>query len=482
MSSKTQLHLSDVLAWTQGRLLNEHGHLIHDVVFDGVGSDTRKSMNGLLFVALKGDQFDAHQFLEQAVRAGAAGIFIHEVPQNFNAHQQQIPVILVPDTLIGLQELAKRYRRTCQAQFVGVTGSNGKTSTKEFAAAIVSSKKQTHSNKGSFNNHWGVPFNLLQVNPESEVVIVEMGMNHARELELLVGIADPDVVVCTMVGAAHIENFGTVENIARAKEEIYRFARADAKMIFNLDDRLTLEMHNKYSKERMGSQLYTFSEKETLASVQMKLEKMTLDSLQISGRVLDRMFQVQLPLFGKQNMTNLMAAACVALAVGLSPEEVIQGLPRCRTTWGRNQKLELKSGATLLFDAYNANPDSMKALLANLSMMDSASLVGVFGQMREIGAISAQAHQEIGELVGLLKMKSIFFIGDDFAAFQRGLLKTNPGAQNIYVQQQWDPQIQSAFEAAVKQEDLVVMKASRGTRLEQFLSDKMIDLKDLSYV
>ncbi|MFN8944845.1 MAG: UDP-N-acetylmuramoyl-tripeptide--D-alanyl-D-alanine ligase, partial [Pseudobdellovibrionaceae bacterium] len=383
--------------------------------------------------------------------------------------------ILVDETAAALQRLAKKYRQTCSGTFVGITGSNGKTSTKEFAAAIVSHQKTTHSNKGSFNNHWGVPFNLLQVDPKTEVVLVEMGMNHSREIELLVDIANPDVVVCTMVGTAHIENFGSIEKIAEAKEEIYRFASPQAKMIFNLDDSNTLRMYEKYRSQRSTTQFFTFSEKHTSADVQMNVKSMSLDQIEVSGRIVDQVFHVKLSLFGYQNMTNLMAAACIGLSVGMNPAEIVEALPNCKTTWGRNQKLVLKSGATLLFDAYNANPDSMKALLLNLEKMQHSSVIGVFGQMRELGSVSESAHFEIGKIVGSLKMKAVWFIGENEKAFRAGVLETNTELKQLYTSPSWNEDIQSQFENSIDAKDLVVMKASRGTRLEQFLSDKIID-------
>lgn len=482
MNAAVQIQIKNILEWTQGKIVNvDRLNLSRNFSFAGVGSDTRKSMEGLLFVALKGDVHDAHLFLDQAVKANAKGLLVHELPRDFDTTHVNIPIILVKDTLTALQQLAHFYRKTCPAQFVGVTGSNGKTSTKEFSAAIVAPYRKTHANKGSLNNHWGVPFNLLQVSVETEVVIVEMGMNHAREIEQLVSIADPDAVVCTMVGTAHIEHFGKIENIALAKEEIYQHARKNAKMIFNLDDPNTRKMFEKYGPAKSKAEVFTFSEKENQASVQMRVDHMTLDTMNVSGRVLSQEFRTQLNLFGYQNVTNLMAAACIGLSVGLTSEQVIRALPQCKTTWGRNQKLILKSGADLLFDAYNANPDSMKALLKNLEMMPGSSVVGVFGQMRELGATSAAAHFEIGQYVGRQNMKAVFFIGEDYESFVAGVKASDVHKQNVFAQKKWDASLQVHLENLVQKQDLVVMKASRGTKLEQFLTPEMIDPREWNY-
>lgn len=465
------LRLTDCLQWTSGKIINLdqlEQFSKENCSFDSIGTDTRKSLENNLFIALAGENYDAHQFLQQAMNQNAAGIMVHHWPAGLVA---SVPVILVKDTLKALQELAQGYRKTLNCKVVGITGSNGKTSTKEFAAAILKNHFKTHWNEGSFNNHWGVPFNLLGIPSDVEVALVEMGMNHLGEIERLVEIALPDLVVCTMVGTAHIENLGTIEKIAEAKAEIYRYS-PQARRIFNLDQSHTLQM----KKEFFRSNDMTFSENDSQADIYCRIELLTEDSLRVKGKIGEVFGEARIPVFGKQNLTNLMAASAIALACGMNGAEIWKALPLCKTAWGRNQFWKLKNDSQLLFDAYNANPDSMKALLENLSLMKEKRLLGVFGQMRELGDISEIAHQEIGEIVGTLPFEKIYFIGEDHEAFIRGVKKSHP--QKLVVSApDFDEKIHQNFMESLLPDHLVVMKASRGTRLERFLSEDLIDPK-----
>ncbi|MCX7977902.1 MAG: UDP-N-acetylmuramoyl-tripeptide--D-alanyl-D-alanine ligase, partial [Bdellovibrionaceae bacterium] len=354
------ISLEDLCAVTGGRILRRG-----EPHFKSIGTDTRKDLTGALFIALKGETHDAHQYLDKALVAGAAGLLIHD-ESALPVQSGKASVVLVPDTLRALQQLGTWSRRLSRAKVVGITGSNGKTTTKEFTAAIISQSMSVHYNEGSFNNHWGVPFNLLQLPVDVDVAVVEMGMNHAGEITRLVEIAEPDVVVCTMVGRAHIEHFGTIDGIAAAKEEIYKAASPQATRIYNLDNHYTLQMHLRH---RYPGRSLTFSEKQLGADVCLRVVEMDLYSMVVEGHILGESGSARIPVFGRQNITNLMAAAACGAAVGMDPQHIWQGLTRCKTSWGRNQILNLKSGALALFDAYNANPDSMQALMQNIHLL-----------------------------------------------------------------------------------------------------------------
>lgn len=461
------LTLSECLQWTQGKLLQVK---ISHLSFKGLGSDTRKDLTDQIFVALVGESHDAHDFLGQAIKKNAAAILVHRLPVNF--HAPNIPVILVKDTLEALQSLAHQYRKTLKAKVIGITGSNGKTSTKEFTAALLTPYLKTHWNEGSFNNHWGVPFNLLGVPQDTEAALVEMGMNHAGEIQRLVEIAEPDIVVCTMVGKAHIEHFTSIEKIAEAKAEIYKHS-PNARKIFSLDQDLTRKMRERYSQ---GSGDLTFSETDEGADVCLKIDEVHFESLKISGHIAGLRGEAVVPIFGKQNLTNLMAASTIALAAGLRSEQIWTALPRCKTAWGRNQLLKLRSGANLIFDAYNANPDSMNALLQNLRSMVGQKIIGVFGQMKELGAISAEAHEDFGKTAGKISFERVYFIGDDHTAFAKGM-SSSGFRGGLLTAQDMTTEMQQDFASHIAADHLVVMKASRGTKLERFLDDSVIDLQ-----
>ena len=196
--------LQNIADWTGAEILSTHS-----TEFNFVGTDTRSDLTQKVFVALKGDNYDAHDYLDQAVLKKAGLLLVHRLDPRFEALKDQVSILLVKDTLQALQKFAQHYRQTLSAKIIGITGSNGKTTTKEFTAEILNSFKKTHYNQGSFNNHWGVPLTLLQIEQDVAFAVVEMGMNHAGEIKRLVEIANPDVVVCTMVGTAHLEFFGS---------------------------------------------------------------------------------------------------------------------------------------------------------------------------------------------------------------------------------------------------------------------------------
>jgi UDP-N-acetylmuramoyl-tripeptide--D-alanyl-D-alanine ligase len=240
--------------------------------------------------------------------------------------------------------------------------------------------------------------------------------------------------------------------------------------IFNIDQEWTVQMKKKFFKA--GD--ITFSERDPKADVVLRIEEMTQDALKIRGHIHGVSGEAVVPVFGKQNLTNLLAAAGIASLSGVAPDRIWLHFAECRTTWGRNQFLPLRNGSKLLFDAYNANPDSMTALLDNLELMKNQSLMGVFGQMRELGKFSSEAHRQLGEKVGNGRFEKVFFVGEDRDFFLEGVEKS--GAKfGVIAEQDWSPSLQSKFEEVLQPRHLVAMKASRGTRLERFLPATLLD-------
>lgn len=437
--------------------------------FTGLGTDTRADLTGQLFVALKGESFDAHDFLTGAATRGAAGLLIHRETPDLQALEGKVTVIKVPDTLRALQAMGRKARRESKAIVIGLTGSNGKTTTKEFTAALIAPFREVHYSKGSFNNHWGVPFSLLQLRPSHDVGVIEMGMNHAGEITELVGIAEPDIVLCTMVGRAHIEYFGSIEKIAEAKEEIYEAAKPKATRIYNLDDPLVFAMYKRGREKFPAARILTFSAKDPHADVRLSLKELTMRHLEVEGTIAGEPGVARVPVFGAQNLTNLMAAAAAGLAAGLEPGEVWQGLAHCRTAWGRNQFVKLGSGAEMIFDAYNANPDSMTALLDNMKLVKgSGRRIGVFGQMKELGAQSPELHEEIGRKAAAAGFDEIFFVGTDQQAFGRGLA-AGAYAGPVHLAPDFEPGLGEKLAGGLRAGDMVVVKGSRGMKLERFV-------------
>ena len=438
--------------------------------FTAIETDTRKPMKDALFIALKGESFDGHDFVKAAVEAGAGAVLVHNVTPEIQALAPKVTILKVNDTLHALQQMGQGARRESTAVILALTGSNGKTTTKEFTATILAPTLNVHYSKGSFNNHWGVPFSLLQLRPEHQAAVIEMGMNHPGEIEQLVRIAEPDAVMCTTVGRAHIEFFGSEEKIAKAKEEIYEFAPAMSRMVFNLDNPWTAAMAAKYRLQKGRHAFLTFSEDAgKAADVSLRIVSSSLSALDIEGTIAGEKGRARVPVFGAHNLTNLMAAAGLALAAGLKPAAIWQGLTQCKTIWGRNQFIALESGAEMIFDAYNANPDSMAALLANVQMISpDRRRIGVFGQMKELGAHSAKMHEDLGEQVGRAGFAEVFFVGEDRPSFEKGLLRAGYKGP-VHAADKFAPGLSEKLGADLRQNDVIVVKGSRGSKLEQFI-------------
>jgi UDP-N-acetylmuramoyl-tripeptide--D-alanyl-D-alanine ligase len=456
--------LQQIANWTNGKIISEK-----TTEFSEIGTDTRTDLTGQVFIALKGDAYDAHDFLKQATEKGAAVLLVHRLTPEAEALKHKVSIILVEDTLKALQNFASGYRQTLKCKVLGITGSNGKTTTKEFTAQILSQFNKTHYNQGSFNNHWGVPMTLLGIPQDAEFAVVEMGMNHAGEITELVKVAKPDVVVCTMVGTAHIEFFGTQKKIAEAKSEIYLESEPYTTRVFNQDQDLTFDMMYPVARKYPDSRMLSFSERHNEADVYFKIEELRMKEMKISGIIAGVKGEATVAVFGKHNLTNLMAAATLAHACKMPPEKIWAALKACKTAWGRNQFIETTSQAEILFDGYNASPDSMRALLENVPLLsNSGKKIGVFGQMKEQGSASQQVHTEIGELVGKSGLAQIYFIGEDHASFKIGLEKSGYKGEQL-IAPDFNEEMGRRLENSISAGDVILIKGSRGAKTERFI-------------
>lgn len=474
-----RMSLEQLVAGAEGRVLSQFQR-----EFTGVGTDTRADLSGRIFIALKGDNFDAHDFLPQAVKAGASALLVHRVPDAAKAVLDQVSVIEVDDTLEALQRLAGFWRHTMKARIVGITGTNGKTTTKEFTAALIGSRKDVYYSKGSFNNHWGVPLSLLAIDPVHEVAIIEMGMNHPGELTALSRIAEPDVVVVTMVGRGHLEGVGSIEGVAQAKAEIYACATKTASLVFNLENSHTRKMYETYGARLEPAKVLTFagpavglpggsaaSSAWPALDVSLEVVSMGIDSMHVRGEIQGVGGEVTIPVFGAQNITNLMAASALALSCGLSPAEIWAALPLCRTVWGRNQWVKLENGARVLFDGYNANPESMRAAIENFAKLKAnGRKLAILGEMKEMGAHAASVHRELGEIVARAGFDGVSFFGPSQADFAAGL-EAGGFSKTLFISDSYEQKLAPRMPPVLDGNDIVLMKGSRGMQLEKALLD-----------
>ena len=473
---KWNLTLEELVSATEGKVVSQHQR--H---FSGIGTDTRQNLEGQIFFALKGDAFDAHDFLEAAQKSKAAALVVHRLPPEplLKALQDSVTMIQVGDTLKALQRLSNFWRHKMKARILGITGTNGKTTTKEFTAAILETKFKVQYSKGSFNNHWGVPISLLSIQPEHEIAVIEMGMNHPGELKDLSALVEADAVVCTMVGRGHLEGVGSIDGVARAKSEIYEYAQKSATFIFNMDNEHTRAMEKRFCASQPSEQVLRFSESGVWPDIDVQLEvvRAQAESLHVKGQIQGQAGETTIPVFGKHNVTNLMAAACFGLLSGLSPDEIWRALPKCHTVWGRNQWVDLESGAKALFDAYNANPESMRAAVENFSTLESSGRkIGVFGEMRELGPHAPELHRELGRAVGLAGFDDVLFVGPSQAEFASGLSESG-FRKNLFLSGSYEQNLASRVLPVLDPRDIVLIKGSRGMQLEKALTD----LKPLNF-
>lgn len=456
--------------------------------FSGVGTDTRVDLSGKIFVALQGENYDAHDYLPQAVASGASALLVHRVPDNAQELIGKVTIVEVKDTLKSFQLLANFWRHKMRPRVIGITGTNGKTTTKEFAATLIGSKLKVQYSKGSFNNHWGVPMSLLSIDASHEVALVEMGMNHPGELTELDHIAEPDVVVCTMVGRGHLEGLGSIEGVAKAKAEIYEHAPKSSMRIFNLENEQTRKMFEEMSSSIPASQIMTFAGTHFTNKDQTQWPKLDVafevveilpESLKIRGEIQGVRGETTIGVFGRQNLNNLMVASCCALASGLSPAEVWTALPLCKTAWGRNQWVALQGGGRVLFDGYNANPESMTAALENFASLrppGDGRKFAVLGEMLELGPSAGELHHEMGEKAAAAGFEGVSFFGPHAREFSEGLQRAG-FSKSLFVSDSYEQSLAPKTLPVLNDNDIVLIKGSRGMKLEKVLAD----LKPISF-
>ena len=424
-------------------------------------------LKGKIFIPLVGKKQDAHQYVTAAIKRGATGALIHSWDPQWEPLKEKASFILVPDTLKALQALAKAWRKTFKGKVLGLTGSNGKTTTKDFLFQILQNFGTTHCSHRSFNNHYGVPFTLLKAPPETSYVIVEIGMNHAGEVSQLTGLADPDLVMVTNVGRAHMGNFADgIKGVAKAKEEIYEAAKPTAQLLFNIDNEWTRKMYQTH----MDRPSYSFSTQNFSADVFFRIKSKRGEELEVEGQIGGVLGKTHLSFWGDHNVENLAAAVNMAYIAGCPPQKLWKVLDQCHCGWGRHQWLKIQKGARILFDGYNANPDSFAQLLKTVTPLVSETKKGVaiFGEMLELGPQTEAMHEELGEKAGHLPWQKAIFIGPSAKAFGVGWERSGNKNKPI-IFKSYEDSLDFDFLSMVEPGSVIVVKGSRGGALERIV-------------
>ncbi|MDP1525934.1 MAG: UDP-N-acetylmuramoyl-tripeptide--D-alanyl-D-alanine ligase [Rhodocyclaceae bacterium] len=447
------LKLSETAASLNGR------HCGHDIEFTTVGSDSRTIMPGMLFVALKGDTFDGHAYVQSALEQGAAAALVSTA---FADAHPTLPLVAVTDTRIALGQLAAHWRSRFHYSLLGITGSNGKTTVKEMCAAILRAdfgRNAVLATMGNLNNDIGLPLTLLKLRGTHHAAVIEMGMNHAGEIAYLTDIARPTVALVNNAQRAHLAGLGSVTAVAHAKGEIFSGLTADGTAVINVDD-----PHAPLWRELAADRnVLSFGFGPT-AAVRGEWHPHGLGG-QLTLLTPQGEATVQLPLPGEHNARNALAAAAACLAAGVPLAPIVRGLERLENVKGRLQRKAGLNGATVIDDSYNANPDSMRAAIDVLATLPGRRIF-VMGDMGEVGDMAGQMHSEIGGYAKSQGIDGLLAIGEMSVAAVHDF---DGGGQHF-----------SSVEALVKalkpqldQETTVLVKGSRFMRMERVVEQIM---------
>jgi UDP-N-acetylmuramoyl-tripeptide--D-alanyl-D-alanine ligase len=432
-------------------------------VFAGLSTDSRQIEARCLFWALRGDRYDGHDFAEKAVRKGAAGVVVREHGELAWAEGTGVTVIEVPDTLRALGDLARWWRSHYAIPLAAVTGSAGKTTTKEMAAAILALRGETLKNKGNLNNLIGLPLTLLGLDEKHHAGVVEMGMNRRGEIGRLTEIAGPDMGVITNVAKAHIEGLGSLEAVARAKVELVEKIAPHAQVILNGDDKLLVDTASPFRRKSLTFGLGL--ENDVTARHVRNLGR---EGLSFEIRYGKERVPVSLKVPGTQNVLNALAASAIAFCMNMSPDRIAEGLSRYTGLEGRFMIRTLPAGASLVDDTYNANPFSLRAALDSLKGLaaNGGRVIIGLGDMLELGEESIPAHLEAGAMVAETDAHYFVAMGEYAREMIRGALEKGFPSDRTAVAASHEDMAER-ITAVMEKDDLVLLKGSRGAGLDK---------------
>ena len=430
-----------------------------EIFFEGVTTDSRKLNNGVLFVALKGENFNGEDFAETSLKKGAAAVL---VSKNFNKNLDGV-ILKVEDTLTAYRQIAGAWRNRFDIPIVAVTGSNGKTTTKDLTAAALNGLGHVLKTSGNFNNEVGVPMTLLNLNEKNCAAVVEIGMRGLGQIESLAEVVKPTIGIVTNVSEAHIELLGSIENIAKAKGELVEAIKSGGTIILNADNRHTAQMKNLAGD---GVKIVTYG-LENPADLTAKDILIGSVSTEFIFSFRGKEYDFEIPMLGRHNVSNALAAIAAGLEVGLSLEEIQRGISTLTTTKMRFEVIR-RDGLAIINDAYNASPASMRVAIKTTSEIYDGRKIAVLGDMLELGDISEQIHREIGAELVENKFDVLITLGKLGKFIAAGA--RDAGLENVYTFDTHEAAAKKIVEL-VRNGDTILFKASHVMHME-----KIIDL------
>ncbi|MBS1599340.1 MAG: UDP-N-acetylmuramoyl-tripeptide--D-alanyl-D-alanine ligase [Bacteroidetes bacterium] len=413
--------------------------------FPSIQTDTRKLAKDDLFFALKGENFNGNLFAQQAIDKGAAYVIVDEQPNGDKSGK----IILVHDVLKTLQDLAKFHREQFSIPFLAITGSNGKTTTKELIHAVLSSSFKTYTTEGNLNNHIGIPLTILKVKKDADIAVIEMGANHLKEIEGYCKYTIPTHGIITNCGKAHLEGFGSIEGVRKGKGELYDFLRSNKGTAFVMSDYEYLRDMSKGIPN-----VISYGTKDAFITGNISQSEPFL-SVDITGGVSIK--NISTKLTGYYNFPNVLAAVTAGNYFGVTPGKIKAAIENYLPSNSRSQLITLHSNKIIL-DAYNANPTSMKAAIENIAKFNVKNKILILGGMAELGEASAEEHENILSLIGKYQWKDVALVGGDF-------LKLN----HPYHRFENSIQAKEWFQQQHFHDSYILVKGSRSMRMERVI-------------
>ena len=431
------------------------------ITITSVSFDSRSLEQGALFVPLIASN-DGHEFVEAAKQNGACAALWQRDHEN---RPQGIPLLIVDDTLEALQKIGKYYLQKINPKVVAITGSNGKTTTKDMIAAVLSTQFNVAKTRDNFNNHIGVPMTVLSMEPNTEILVVEIGMDHFGELDHLVHLVDPDVAVITMIGEAHIEFFKTRDRIADAKMEITHALKEDGVLVYNGDEPLLIER-----AEKLDFETKTFG---TGANVDLQAQNIVSDAEKTSFRVKQwPELNFTIPMIGAYNVKNALAALCVGSEFQIDPRSMVKALEHFDLTKNRTEWVKASNGADVLSDVYNSNPTACAEVLTAFHNAETTGRrYAVLGDMLELGEQGPKMHAGLADKIDPKKIDEVFLCGPLMKNLAEALTdKFAQGTIHHYETSEKE-QLVSDLKERLRSEDMVMLKGSHGIHLEDVLAE-----------
>ena len=450
-----------------GEFISASGDFPREQIAQGYSIDSRTVVTGELFFAVKGERLEGHDFVIAALERGAAAAVVRT--DQVNRFPETTPLLAVDDTLVALQTLATAVRKVWGKLLVGVTGSAGKTTTKEAIAHVLGTRFRVLKSEGNFNNHFGLPLMLLKLEPEHDVAVIEMGMSHAGEIRALAKIAQPEIGIVTNVAPVHLEYFDSIAGIARAKYELIESLPAGGTAVLNADD----EYVSQFGRDFQGN-VITYGTKATADIRAENIESRGAQGSQFDVVTAAARETARLPLVGEHNILNALAAIGVGLARGMKLPETVAALATLTPPDKRGQVLQL-GNITVVNDCYNSNPKALKAMVEALAGMKASRRIVVAGEMLELGCAGEEMHRAAGREIAELKVD-----GQPIAGKKIDVLVGVRGQAQAMVEAAKGSGMQAVFVATSEEAgewlaretrdgDVVLLKASRGVKLEKAL-------------